>query len=249
MLTRYNALYLAPHLDDIALSCGGQVFQRTQTGQSVLVVTVTAGNPPDAEFSAYAQGQHMGWQLVVDTVAQRRQEDIKACRLLGADWLHWDVPDCIYRRHPETGETFYNSDEELFGVVHSAEIPLINILAQRMSQLPAADAIVAPLGLGDHVDHQLVRQAAEVAYGTKLSYYEDYPYIQRHGSAARIGKIEADWESELVVISAEAHQTKLEAISAYNSQLSTLFGSKSAMKVQVDAFDAANGGERIWKPA
>ena len=249
MLTRYNAIYLAPHLDDVALSCGGQLFQRTQTGQSVLVVTVTAGNPPDAAFSAYAQGQHAGWQLVVDTVAQRRQEDVAACRLLGADWLHWDIPDCIYRRHPETGKTFYNSDEELFGMVASAEIPLIQILAQRMSQLPTADLVFAPLGLGDHVDHQLVRQAAEVAYQRRLRYYEDYPYVQRHGKSVLNGKVGANWESELVVISAEAHQRKVEAISAYNSQLSTLFGSKAAMKVQVDAFTTANGGERIWKQA
>ncbi|MGB1249244.1 MAG: PIG-L deacetylase family protein [Candidatus Promineifilaceae bacterium] len=249
MLSSYNSIYLAPHLDDVALSCGGQVFQQTQTEQSVLVVTVTAGNPPNAEFSAYAQGQHANWQLVVDTVAQRRQEDIKACTQLGTDWLHWDIPDCIYRRHPVTGETFYNSDEALFGVVHSAEIPLINILAQRMLTLPKADTIYVPLGLGDHVDHQLVRQAAEVAFGSRLSYYEDYPYIQRHGVASRIGKIGNNWESALIEISAEAHQVKVEAISAYNSQLSTLFGSIQAMKEQVNTFNANNGGECIWKQA
>ena len=215
----------------------------------MLVVTATAGNPPDAEFSAYAQGQHAGWQLVVDTVAQRRQEDIRACSLLGADWLHWDVPDCIYRRHPITGETFYNSDAELFGVVHSAEMPLINILAQRMLELPSADAVFAPLGLGDHVDHQLIRQAALGAFGNRLHFYEDYPYIQRHGAASRVGKVDAGWACDLVEISAEAHQTKVEAISAYNSQLSTLFGSKEAMKAQVDAFNAENGGECIWKQA
>ncbi|MEZ4728018.1 MAG: PIG-L family deacetylase [Caldilineaceae bacterium] len=48
----YDAIYLSPHLDDVALSCGGQIFGATRTGQRVLIVTITAGDPPPPLFPA-----------------------------------------------------------------------------------------------------------------------------------------------------------------------------------------------------
>ena len=45
-LTMTDHLYLSPHFDDAALSCGGQIATFTAAGQSVLVVTITGGDPP-----------------------------------------------------------------------------------------------------------------------------------------------------------------------------------------------------------
>ncbi len=41
----YAHIYIAPHLDDAVLSCGGQIAQHTATGARVLVVTICAGSP------------------------------------------------------------------------------------------------------------------------------------------------------------------------------------------------------------
>ncbi|MCA9933816.1 MAG: PIG-L family deacetylase, partial [Anaerolineales bacterium] len=151
---RYDAIYLSPHLDDVALSCGGQVYDLTAAGQSVLIVTIAAGDPPESPLSDFALALHSRWQLAADAVARRREEDAAACQVLGADCLHWDIPDCIYRLHPQTGAPLYTSNEALFGKVNEAETAVAAQLADRMCTLPPHDRVIAPLTVGNHVDHQ-----------------------------------------------------------------------------------------------
>ena len=101
--TSYAAIYLAPHLDDAALSCGGQIARRTRAGERILIVTVMAGDPPTDVENDYIRSLHARWDLERDAAAQRRAEDSAACRILGADHLHWPIADCIYRLDPATG--------------------------------------------------------------------------------------------------------------------------------------------------
>ena len=244
----YDAIYLSPHLDDVVLSCGGQIFQATAVqGQSILIVTITAGDPPHSAISDFAQGQHQSWELLSEATAQRRAEDAAACRLIGADYVHWQVPDCIYRHNPETSIAFYNSDPDIFGAVNSAEYSLIDELAARLSDLPPHGHVFAPLTIGNHVDHQLTRLAAEKCFGDKLVYYEEYPYAQRLGGVTSV--IPADdlhWQAEIIPLSEVALQTKIEAVAAYPSQMANLFNGRSNMIHLLTSYTQAIGGERIW---
>ncbi|MCZ7674492.1 MAG: PIG-L family deacetylase [Chloroflexi bacterium] len=145
MRTHYHALYLAPHLDDAALSCGGQIYEKTAAGQQVLIVTIMAGDPPaETPHSDFIRELHGRWQLPAGAEAIRRQEDEVACRLLGADFCHWSAPDCIYRTHPVTGELLYPAWADVIGGVHEAEADFIKELAAQMATLPTADMVVAP---------------------------------------------------------------------------------------------------------
>ncbi len=248
MQAHYHAIYLSPHLDDAALSCGGQIAQHTDAGQHVLVVTITAGDPPSGAESAYIAALHTRWELEHDVVAARRAEDIAACRILGADWLHWGVPDCIYRFHPETGEPFYTSDADIFGDVHPAERSLIESLAAQMADLPAAERVFAPLTLGHHVDHLLTRQAAERVFRDNLYYYEDYPYAQKEGALEAVIEQGDDlWVAKQIALSPESLQTKIDAIAAFRSQLSTFWQGRDELERQVTAFSEQVGGERVWR--
>ena len=94
-------------------------------------------------------------------MAARRAEDIAACQILGADWLHLTVPDCIYRFDPQSGSPLYQSDPDIFGDVHVAESGLVQALVARLRSLPPAEQVIAPLTVGHHVDHLLTRNAAE----------------------------------------------------------------------------------------
>ncbi|MCX6047132.1 MAG: PIG-L family deacetylase [Chloroflexi bacterium] len=245
----YDSIYLSPHLDDATLSCGGQIFQQTTAGQRVLIVTITAGDPAVSTVSEYAQSLHTRWELVVDAVDGRRAEDIVASQILGADTLHWAVPDCIYRYHPDTGAPFYVSDADIFGEVAPAELNLINDLARQMAALPTAKQIVVPLTIGHHVDHQLTRAAAELCFNRQnLVYYEDYPYAEKAGALeAVLAAAQNSWQAEVIPLSEAAIQAKIEAIFAFKSQLSTFFDSRAHLAQRIADFTAAVGGERIWR--
>ena len=245
-LPTYDFLYLSPHLDDVALSCGGQIYQHTQAGRRVLIVTVTAGEPaldPAGEISAYARSLHDRWDLLADAVAGRRAEDADACALLGADFLHLDVADCIYRLHPETGQSFYVSDADLFGPVHPAEAELVERVAGRFGELPGAGQVVVPLGVGNHVDHQITRLAAERVWGEQgLIYYEDFPYAQEPGAVEKVvGGQTGRWRSQDHPLTPEAMEAKIQSILAFRSQISTFWTDETDLRGQVGGW-----AEKKW---
>ncbi|NKQ35915.1 MAG: PIG-L family deacetylase [Chloroflexi bacterium] len=247
MTNQYDAIYLSPHLDDAALSCGGQIFQATAVGQRILILTIMAGNPAGSAQSGYADMLHERWQLGADVVAQRRVEDIAACHILGADYQHWTVPDCIYRTDAEN-KPLYEDWAEITGSIHPADEPLVEALAKRLAQLPPHGRIIAPLTVGKHVDHQIVRQAAEMGCGDDLFYYEDYPYVQIPGMLAEIIPPESpEWTAVTIPLSAEALQVKARAIEAYVSQVSTFFNGRDDLLRQITSYAQSAGGERLWR--
>lgn len=253
----YDAIYLSPHLDDAALSCGGQIFEHTAAGRAVLVVTLMAGDPPAAAegagataVSEFAQSLHARWQLLQDATAGRRAEDLVAMRALGCDAVHWDIPDCIYRAHPETGAPLYPSLLAIFGAVDASEAGLIERLAQRLDGLPRHGRLIAPLTVGHHVDHQITRQAAERCFGSSIAYYEDYPYAATEGALEQVIPPDAvDWLAEVVPLPEAALQAKFESIATYASQVSTFFNDRTDLEQQVRAYADAVGGERLWRRA
>ena len=243
----YDALYLSPHLDDAALSCGGQIAQATRRGDRVLIVTVMAGDPPVDAANDYIASLHARWELGRDAAAQRRAEDLAACVLLGADALHLDAPDCIYRLDPATGAPLYVSDADIFGDIHHAEMSLVAHIAGLLRGLPAAAEAYAPLTVGHHVDHLLVRAAAEQVWGGALRYYEDYPYAQQPGKLDAVLGDAAGWRSTIIPLDAADLEAKCAAINAFRSQLSTFFAGRADLDAQVKGYAASVGGERVWR--
>jgi LmbE family N-acetylglucosaminyl deacetylase len=248
MLSFYDAIYLSPHLDDAILSCGGQIHLRVDAGQSVLIATVTAGNPPRAGLSTFAQGLHRRWQTLADVVSVRRLEDKEACGYVGADMLHWPLLDCIYRQDPQTGKSLYPSEESLFGPILPGDELTISRVSQLLNKLPDWGQIVVPLAVGNHVDHQICRQAAEDVFGAAtITYYEEYPYAQAANVSDFPQPSKLAWKSTVIQLTEEAQATKLEAIACYRSQLSTFFSNRDDMNEQVQAYHRRVGGERLWR--
>ncbi len=185
-------IYLSPHLDDVVFSCGGQLYHQTQAGSRVVVVTICTGNPPGGPLSPYAQSLHERWAADAGTAnprapaeiaAWRRGEDLAALAELGAEAVHLDVPDCIYRVNPGTNWPIYTSEAALFGSLHPSEQALVRRVAAKLATLLRGFGrhhLYVPLGIGQHVDHQLARRAAEASGGI-FAYYEDFPYAAREG--------------------------------------------------------------------
>jgi LmbE family N-acetylglucosaminyl deacetylase len=249
MRTHYDAIYLSPHLDDAALSCGGQIHRRTAVGQAVLVLTIMAGDPPPGPYSEFAESLHQRWRLAAAEVAlARRAEDVAACALLGADYAHWTALDCVYRREPGGGQPLYPTWPDVLTAVHPADKPLIEQLAGQMAALPTADAVYAPLGVGGHADHRVTRAAAEACFGGRLVYYEDYPYVA-NGAAltAVVPPGDPTWQPQSIPLAPADLQAKMAAIAAYVSQITSFFADEADLAEKIGGYAAAVGGERVWR--
>nr|MBC7244326.1 PIG-L family deacetylase [Chloroflexota bacterium] len=250
-------IFLSPHLDDAALSCGGLIHQQAQQGIRPLVITCFAGVPDYCVLSPFAAWQHQRWGEVRDPVGLRRKEDAMAMACLCAEYEHWDYLDCIYRCHPVTGEFFYTAEEALFGPIASEELYLIDELVARLKITLSIESthLYAPLAVGQHVDHQIVFQVALQLrrLGFTMQYYEDYPYAEDSESlASALGSWLSPPSSFVLALSEEDIEVKIAAIRHYRSQLAMLFGDEFAMakrvKTRALAVGAGHGyGERYWQ--
>ena len=171
-------IYLSPHFDDAVLSCGGLIFEQSRQGLQVEIWTIFAGDAPAGPLSPLALRCHADWGIpdVHELVAARREEDLAAAAIVGAEIAHFSLPDCIYRRSAD-GEPLY--PDEVFVPFHPFDQGLdADIAAALAAELEPQDILVSPLAIGDHVDHRLARLAAE-RLDRPLRYYADIPYVFR----------------------------------------------------------------------
>ena len=239
-------IYLSPHFDDVVLSCGGLVWEQVQAGNAVHIWTICGGAPePSQPFSAFAEALHQRWGTGPSAVAARREEDIASCKVVGAKHRHLPVFDCIYRTGAD-GQPLYASEEALNGPLHPDEMArAAQISRLEAVRLPGAAQVVCPLSLGNHVDHQLVRRAAE-QLGRKLWYYADYPYVLKQ--PARLEEMaQAGWRRQLFPLSSTAVAAWQDAVAAHTSQISTFWTDESAMRAAIAEYAAQEAGVGLWK--
>lgn len=238
-----RVVILSPHLDDAALSCGGLLH--ALRGVSTLVVTLCSGNPPplasaDGSRKLPPRRGHVSPRI-------RRAEDIAAMRSIDAAFVHLSFPDAIYRRSLESGKLIYLSARERWVAPHAHDAAYIEELYRLLRRICldlGPILLVSPLGIGDHVDHQItarvaMRLAAEGA-GAQLLFYEDFPYVANPDSGrgdgdhpraalARLGL--AGGERCHVAVDVEG---KMRLLRHYVSQVPVLFGSDSDMRSAIE---------------
>ncbi|MFZ5902470.1 MAG: PIG-L deacetylase family protein [Chloroflexota bacterium] len=235
-------IYISPHLDDVVLSAGGLIHDQARDGNRVEIWTLVCGFPPEAELTPFAQVLHFQWGFTSaeETVRSRRAEDERAASIVGAQAVHFDVPDCIYRRGLD-GEPLYPMD--VFVPPHPAEADLpAKMTAILRERLQPDDVLVCPLGIGGHVDHLLVRQAVE-GLGRPLWYYADVPYVLNYPEAL---------EPSTRLMTAERRDVSsgglaawVQGIASYESQISSLFESPLKMKEAMEVYGGK--GAFLWR--
>jgi LmbE family N-acetylglucosaminyl deacetylase len=247
----YEHIYLAPHLDDAAVSCGGAIARHADTDDRVLVVTLCTAAPA-APLSELAQEMHHVWGLAPDeAVAARLREDDLALELLSADTYRAGMLDAIYRM-PQA----YASLGALFGTP-APDDPLlpaaIDLFAQLGQRFPRA-TFYAPLGVGNHADHLLAHDAAQATLGGAVAFYEDFPYVTRPQALdQRLAALGGSLVASTIDIGATLGR-KIDAIRAYASQVDSIFAGMAAPEQAVAEYakrlrpESGTYGERVWLP-
>jgi LmbE family N-acetylglucosaminyl deacetylase len=238
-----RCIYISPHLDDAALSAGGFLYEQTRAGIPIEIWTIVCGFPPPGELTPFAQVLHHVWNsgTAEETVKLRRAEDSVAANILGAKAVHFDVPDCIYRRGPD-GEPLYL---DIYVQPHAAESQLPDQIAQTLApRLHPDDQLICQLGIGGHIDHILVRQAVE-RLDRPLWYAADLPYLFRQ--PGELASYVAGMEQSLHTITEAGLRAWIDAVLAYESQLSSLFDSKEQVEKDIRAYYAERGGFPLWQ--
>jgi LmbE family N-acetylglucosaminyl deacetylase len=232
----YRHVYVSPHLDDAVLSCGGAIAAQVAP---VLVLTLCTAPAPASD---------QGLPSWLD-MAARREEDLAALAILGADpcWAGMlDAPLRIPSAYGGEGAVFA-------GPVPGdpMEASALELLDRLAPALPGC-TLHAPLGVGGHADHLAASAAARRSRGwTRVLYYEDFPYVSIRPDALpqRLSTLPGTPVPVLQPIEATLERKTL-AIEQYRSQIGMLFGSVGGMRDLVAGFARWMGRgiavEREW---
>lgn len=232
-----TALFLSPHLDDAAFSCGGLMAQLADAGwRTVMVTAFTASVVPATGFALACQ-LDKGLDATVDYMALRRNEDRAAAAILGVTDLRWlDLPEAPHRG--------YGSVPELFGAIRPDD-DVWQVLAERIAAAIdelQPDLVMGPQGLGNHVDHRQMIRAVFDAVRHPVAFYRDTPYAIRNPNAgSHVGNNNV---SEYVVGIAGGLDRKVAAASAYGSQIGFQFGGAASLGVALREFAVREGHGR-----
>ena len=146
---------LSPHLDDGVFSLGATIARATRSGAQIRIVTVFA-NDPQSDQPASPWDRTCGFGSTREAARARREEDARACALVGAAPVWLPFSDEEHGRGDD--------DDEIFRAV--------------AAQAEWADAVLVPGFPLFHPDHAwLTRTVVVRGLGpTRLGFYVEQPY-------------------------------------------------------------------------
>ena len=226
---RRRILVIEPHMDDAALSVGGTMWLRRNECEFTVLALAGVGN-----FTTYYLIDRDFFDIA-EVTALRKAESALFLKHLGGHHMTLDLLEAPlrYRNGRWTLDWFRQHRDAMWELVArspgSGELEKWTAaLAQFFTSLDAEE-VWMPLGVGNHVDHQLTRDAClqilrkpELIKGCNVRFYEEVPYtINWPGHAERIITAlrngGARIEQERVNIS-EAMTEKLHLLSIFASQ-------------------------------
>ena len=231
---------VSPHRDDAAFSVGLTIGIWLDLGHHVEVMNCFT----KSEYSPFGDLASAGaTELRSYVTALRHQEDLRWAgqygRPVGLTDLHlWDAPQRLHCSVEAVCSTAMNSRDPAIAKIRTC-------LANRSS-----DALVLPLGIGDHVDHLTSRMAAQDGWPASLpiAFYEDLPYAARPAAAEGVSLranslatgLKPSFASDAVDVKAAVARKRQLAL-CYDSQIDR------AVADQIAGFCEQYGGrERFW---
>jgi LmbE family N-acetylglucosaminyl deacetylase len=234
-----DVVVVSPHLDDAAFSLGAAIAKATRSGVTVRVLTVFAGDP-DLSGPPGWWDRKAGFESEGAAARARRQEDVEACRILGArpEWLPFR--DASYEPSED--------DDEIREAVREA--------------VGVADTVLVPGFPLHHVDHlRITRLLLDGRIpGARMGLYVEQPYAKWIGRRrpwhrpCLLPSLEPLVERPVAWTSIRAERrdrrAKYRASVAYVSQL-PLFGRLKRqflgrlLQRRIALYEALRGGEMV----
>jgi len=202
-----------------------------------------------------------------DIMAERRLEDERYAAFAEASIVFLDLADAVFRG--------YEGDPQLLGRPRDDDPPPVDILRREIARLEP-QKVYLPLGVGGHVDHQLIREVGVALLGEarrwvmpgpeyvgRVTFYEDFPYAYWN-EFARLAELPLDALAGVptdVALTpeyadiADQVERKIRGIALYESQIERLFDGVDAMadavRIQGTRIGRLGGtagmAERYWE--
>lgn len=226
-----TALFISPHLDDVAFSCGGTLAKLALRGWQTHLCTIFTASVANPTGFALACQTDKGLAADLDYMRLRRAEDGDFASCIGARY----VSHLTFEEAPHRG---YESAAQLFGGVSESDGVWREVADELQNMVDEIwpELIFAPQGLGNHVDHrQTIRAVLALNTNARVLWYRDTPYAIREPHAPPSRLLPTNLQEVSCDITA-ALEMKIRATEAYTTQLDFQFGGVRRMRVMLRDF-------------
>ena len=229
---------LSPHLDDAVFSLTHTIDRWCSLSVDLTVVNFFTRSEYGPRIVLRGMGQKADRPQVSVT---RMREDRRALRTIGPQIR---IEDYSLLDGPVRRRTSLQAMFDLNSVaIAASEVASLRFLIEKYIR---KSLVLAPLGLGGHLDHLTVKAAALLAAkDKKLGFYDDAPYV-RWAGAEEISQRVSDTGISLVsrfVSAARPHRFKERTVASYQTQIDRAEAQKIA-RFSI----GRRSGERIWIP-
>ncbi|UVH49808.1 PIG-L family deacetylase [Pseudomonas sp. CBSPBW29] len=226
-------LLLSPHADDVAYSIGG-IVARLSMRANLRLMTIFG-------YSGWALPQASCENTPDAVSAEREREDRAYCarRRIAYDLLSY--PDSFVMGYDTAAELSIAANED------SRTDQVVNLIRNAVARWEP-QVVIAPCGIGGHVDHQIVRVAADALHHIEVLYYEDVPY----SSSFPLLELERQLTVQGLVPAMTADidvvvQRKCEDMWGYRSQTSASTVSEMLLHAGRVSTATEQYAERLWR--
>lgn len=222
-----TCVFLSPHADDAILSCGTLLTKLIGKTPIVVVNVFTKAHAKPYTLSAKTFMKYSnGYTDAQALYKERIKEDKNVFATLGIKPIYLGIEEALFRRKKK--KTFLGKILPEFDHIYptyrwhiikniAKNDPAIGMLETILRKYKKKNTIVfAPYGMGNHVDHRVVRKVAENLFDNLLL-YSDFPYNQRFGRYGKPFKNGREYTLNVVL------KVKSKLIKGYHTQFNGLF--------------------------
>lgn len=227
-----HAIIVSPHPDDAALSCGGRLLG----DQSALVVNVFS-QTAWWRFATGAEDRSRIQQI-------RDTEEMLLSRLTGTPILALNLSEALLRGH--------SMDTVFSAIPDAADDHVATQIEAGIGALAVKHPLAhwfLPLGIGNHVDHRIVRDHGYATLGpivkpTHIHFYEDLPYAAKEAATDRSACVPGLTLRQDLLDLDDRLAWKMELLRVYASQFR--YQDLIAVRRYAKSIGAGDPAEAVW---
>lgn len=233
--TGRTCYFISPHFDDAILSAGALMMFLAKYTSVVVVNVFTQSDMPPYTISARSYLKQCGYSDAKKLYEDRKQEDANALESIADEIINLDFMDALWRKQPKTHglvnyiknvipefghiyPTYYFHIAK--GKIAKNDAFTLLQLEKELTTAVAGGFVFCPLGIGNHVDHLIVRTVCE-KLSNPLFYWSDFPYSTGGDNT----KLNISDDLQLFTFSHDLEEKKV-IIQKYQTQYNALFGNK-----------------------
>jgi len=242
---KYKHIFFSAHIDDVIFSCSGYISKLKK--KEILIVTVFS-DYNEKIYSRHAKLylKSFNFNNAKEYFNLRKKEEKRVAKILNFDFKWLDFPEAIFRFKKKFAfySFYYPKTSKLFGSVNKKDMEILPIIENEIKRIlkiysDNKSKLYFPLGIGNHVDHQILNRIGQSFSNKKIFFFEDFPYC------AQVKNHKNNLKSKKIYLSDIDLKMKLKAITKYKSQIKQLFRNvKNLKKIFLSYYK--KGYERYW---